>query len=134
MATALAGKGGSVYVPGTPNTAIASVQSWDLTIDAENYDATVLGDNWKEFVAGLRGWNGSVNGFYNVVSDVTGQYQLYNALLTGASVALQLQTVAGGGTFEGLTNITNLAISDPVNNLITIKFTFVGNGSLQHNP
>ena len=98
MATALAGKGGSIYVPGTPNTPIASIQSWDLTIDAENYDATVLGDNWKQFVAGLRGWNGSVNGFYNVVSDTTGQFQLYNALLSGASIALQMQTAAGGGT------------------------------------
>lgn len=134
MATALAGKGGSLYIPGTPNVPIASIQSWDLSIDAENYDATVLGDDWKEFVAGLRGWNGSATGFYNIVTDTTGQRQLYNALLNGTTLALQMQTAAGGGMFEGLTNITNCAIADPVNGLITIKFTFVGNGSLQHNP
>lgn len=123
-----------MFVPGTPNVPIASIQSWDLTIDAENYDATVLGDNWKEFIAGLRGWNGTINGFYNITNDPTGQQVLYDALLNGNGVVLQMQTAAGGGFFEGSANITQCAVSDPVNNLITLKFTFVGNGSLQHLP
>lgn len=131
---ALSGKGGSVYIPGTPNVAIAEINNWTCQIDAENYDATALGDNWKEFVAGLRGFSGQISGFYAIPSDTTGQYALWNALLTGASVVLQMQTATGGGYFEGNANITQVSITDPVNNLITIQFNYVGTGSLQHNP
>lgn len=136
MASAFAGKGGSVYIPGTPNVPLASINTWAISVSADNYESSVLGDSWKEFVAGLRGWSGKITGFYNVVNDTTGQYQLYNALLTGASVVLQLTTgnQPGEGFFEGVANITQCDVSDPVNNVITIDFTFVGNGSLQHSP
>lgn len=132
--SAFAGKGGSVYIPGTPTVPIMSVHTWSININAENYDASVLGDSWKEFVPGLRGWNGKITGYYQLVADTTGQFQLYNALLTSGAVVLQMQVQAGGGMFEGTVNITDCSISDPVNNLVSIDFTFVGNSSLQHNP
>lgn len=132
--TALAGKGGTVYIPGTPTVPITDVNQWTITVDAGNYDASVLGDNWRHFVPGLRGWNGTINGYYNLVLDTTGQYVLYSALLNSNQVVLQLQTVAGGGLFEGTANITQFAVTDPVDGLITIDFTFVGSGSLQHLP
>ncbi len=132
--TALAGKGGTVYIPGTPLTPVANVHQWTLTVDAGNYDASVLGDSWRHFVPGLRGWNGQINGYYDVVLDTTGQYLLYNALLTSASVVINMQTAPGGGFFEGTVNITQFAVSDPVDGLITLDFTYVGTGSLQHQP
>jgi len=136
LATGFAGKGGSLYVPGTPNVPVASITNWSLSISADNYESTVLGDNWKQYIPGLRGWSGKATGFYNIVNDPTGQQALYNALLNGNSIAIQMQTgaVAGSGMWEGLTNITAVDVSDPVNNIVTIDFTFVGTGSLQHSP
>jgi hypothetical protein len=129
--TALAGKGGSVYIPGTPTVPVANVNQWTLSVDAGNYDASVLGDSWRHFIPGLRGWNGTINGYWDVVLDLTGQFVLHNALLTSASVVVNLQTAPGGGAYEGTVNITTFAMTDPVDGLITLDFTFVGTGSLQ---
>ena len=131
---ALAGKGGSCYLPGTPNVPIAGITTWTCVIQRENYDATVLGDDWKEFVVGLGSWNGKITGFYEVTTDSTGQRQLYNALIGGTQLALQMQTGPGGGAFEGVASITDFTVTDPVNNLITIDFTYVGTGTIQHVP
>jgi hypothetical protein len=132
--TALAGKGGSVYIPGSPTTPVANVHQWTLAVDAGNYDASVLGDSWRHFIPGLRGWNGTINGYWDVTLDTTGQLLLHNALLTSSSVVVVLQVAAGGGSYEGTVNITTFSVTDPVDGLITLDFTYVGTGSLQHNP
>lgn len=134
METALAGKGGSVYLPGTPTVPIANINQWTLSVDAGNYDASVLGDSWRHFVPGLRGFNGSINGYWDVTLDTTGQYVLQTNMLTSASVVIVMQVAPGGGSYEGTVNITAMSISDPVDGLITLDFTYVGTGSLQHNP
>lgn len=131
--TALAGKGGTVYIPGTPTVPVANINQWTLSIDAGNYDASVLGDSWRHFVPGLRGFNGAINGYWAVGTDPTGQKVFQDNMLTSSSVVIVLQTVAGGGQYEGTVNITNMAISDPVDGLITLDFTYVGTGSLQAN-
>lgn len=132
--TALAGKGGSVYIPGTPVTPIANINQWTLSVDAGNYDASVLGDSWRHFVPGLRGFNGTINGYWDITLDINGQQVLQTNMLTSTAVVIVMQVAAGGGSYEGTVNITNLAISDPVDGLITLDFTYVGTGSLQHNP
>lgn len=131
--TALAGKGGTVYIPGTPTQPVANINNWTLSIDAGNYDASVLGDSWRHFVPGLRGWNGAINGYWDVGLDTTGQKVFQDNMLTSTSVVIVMQVVAGGGQYEGTVNITNMAISDPVDGLITLDFTYVGTGSLQSN-
>lgn len=132
--TALAGKGGTVYVPGTPVQPVANVHQWTLAVDAGNYDASVLGDSWRHFIPGLRGWNGTINGYWDVTLDTTGQLLLHNAILNSGSVVIVLQLAPGGGSYEGTVNITTFSVTDPVDGLITLDFTYVGTGSLQHNP
>lgn len=128
---ALAGTYGSVYIPGTPTVPITQIRSWALTVAKDNYDASVLGDEWREFIGGLKGWSGTLNGYYNLVADTTGQRLLMNAIVNNLTVVLVLSTKAGGGSFEGTANITQSNVSDPVDNLISIDFSFVGHGSLQ---
>jgi predicted secreted protein len=128
---ALAGTYGSVYIPGTPTVPIAQLRSWALTTTKDNYDASVLGDTWREFVGGLKGWSGTLSGYYALTTDTTGQRLLYAALVNNTQVVLVLSVAAGGGSFEGTAYITQSNVSDPVDNLITIDFSFVGNGSLQ---
>ena len=52
----------------------------------------------------------------------------------GLPVVAVFQTAQGGGAFEGNINITQVTVSDPVDNLISMNFTFVGTGSLQSVP
>lgn len=130
--TALAGKGGSVFIPGTPTVPVANIHQWTLSVDAGNYDASVLGDSWRHFIPGLRGWNGTINGYWDVDLDTTGQQQLHSALLNSNSVICVFQLNPARGQYEGTVNITTFAITDPVDGIITLDFTFVGTGSLQH--
>lgn len=132
--TALAGTGGSVFIPGTPDTPITYIHQWDLTVEAGLYDVSQLGDYWRHHITGLRQWSGRIQGFYNVVPDTTGQLLLYNACLSSGAVVLQMQTNPGGSFFDGLAYIHQMAISDPVDNVITVDFTFTGTGTLQHAP
>lgn len=130
-AIALAGTFGSVYIPGTPTVPIAEIRSWTCTVTADNYDASVLGDTWREFVSGLKGWSGQLTGFYALTTDTTGQRVLMNALINNLNVVLVMQTAPGGGAFEGTAHMTQSATTGPVDNLITIEFSYVGTGSLQ---
>lgn len=131
---ALAGKNGSVYIPGTPNAPIGEITQWQLQLDRENYDQTALGDDFKRFVYGLAGWSGSLTGYYAIVSDTNGQQAVFNALLNATGFICQFVTAVGGGFFEGSTNVTQMTVGTPVNNLISIAFNFTGNGTLQHLP
>lgn len=133
-ATAYAGKNGSVVIPGTPNAPIGEITQWQIQADRENYDQTALGDDWKRFILGLGGWSGSLTGYYAIVSDPTGQEVIYNNLINAVSMVGIFVAGNSGGQFEGTFNTTQMTVGNPVNNLISIAFTFVGTGSLQHIP
>lgn len=129
--TALAGKNGSISIPGTPFAPIMQIREWTLQLNAGNYDASVLGDSWRHFVAGLRDWQGTITGYYDLVLDETGQQAIYNALVTSSTLVVYMQTAPGGGAFEGTVIFTRMLVTDPVDGLITIAFDYIGTGSLQ---
>lgn len=131
--TALAGKGGTVYIPGTPVVAIANINQWTLQMDAGNYDASVLGDSWRHFIPGLRGWSGQLTGYWSIITDPNGQQVLSDAFFNSSSLVIVLQTAPGGGQYEGTVNVTTMNVTDPVDGLITFDFSYVGTGSLQRN-
>ena len=134
--TTLAGRGGSVVLPGTPLVPVAYLRTWSLQIDAANLDTSALGDFWRNFVpgGGFRTWQGSCTGFYVIDQDTNGQAVIQNAILTGITLTMQFQTAQGRGYYEGVTNITQQAIVDDAEQMITAAWTFVGTGSLQHAP
>ncbi len=127
---AVAGTGGRVLLQGTPQVPIAGINAYTLVVAAENYDVSVFGDYWKEFIPGLRSWNGTLTGFYEVTTDTTGQAQLYNAILTGLQLVLELE-LGDGSYFWGLASITDGTVSNPVNNVAGLNWTYVGSGALQ---
>ena len=130
MATqALAGTGGRAYLGATPNVLILGIKQWDLTVQADNYDASVLGDVWYENVPGLKKWNGKLTGWYELVTDTTGQGALLSAILNGTQPYLEL-ALADASYFYGQASITDGTMSNPVNNIVTLDWTFVGSGPL----
>lgn len=131
--TALWGATGSAYLPGTPTVPIANISQWDITLSQAQYEAAVLGVYWQIRVNGLHDWQGKLTGQYAVPSDQTGQQVIKNALFNGLTVVLVLQTsaLAGGGSYEGTANISEMTTSAAFNALVPISFSFMGNGTLQ---
>ncbi len=134
--TTIAGRGGSVVLPGTPLVAVAFLRTWSIQIDAQNLDTSALGDFWRVFVpgGGFRGWQGSCTGFYVIDQDTNGQAAIQNAILNGTTLTMQYQTSQGRGYYEGVVNITQQTVVDDAEQMITAAWTFVGTGSLQHAP
>lgn len=132
--TTIAGKGGFVQIPGTPAATVAKITDWSLAIDADNYEDTSMGDDWRTFVPGVKGGQGRANGFCVTDQDTNGQQALQNALLNGTSLVIQLQLAAGRGYYEATMNITQMNIAESVKGLATFDCTYVANGSVQHNP
>jgi hypothetical protein len=132
--TTIVGKSGAITLPGTPTAVISFLTDYSLQLDAENYEQTALGDNWRSYVAGLKGFQGKMSGYYVTDQDVTGQGAIQAAFLAGNAVTVQYNLGQGRSSYEGNVNITQLAVGANVRQLVSWDATFVGNGSLQYLP
>lgn len=126
---AIAGKGGSARIG--VNT-IAEVTSWSLDVSTDMLDSTSLGDNWREFVAGLNGATGSVEVKWDLSNDTNGQTALQNALLNGTTVTLDLY-VNATKYYSGSAYVSSLSIEDPVEDLVTATFETQFTGAVTYN-
>lgn len=127
-ATAIAGKGGSVRINGTPVITVALVEQWSGDLNQDLYDQTSLGDTWKSDVAGLKSLTGTIQGKWDITSD-TGQTLLHNAILNSTTVGLNL-LVDGTNGYELTANLSKFSTSDPVNGLVTFQCTFQSYGQV----
>ena len=74
---AVAGKGGTVVYDGG---SVATLKEWSLDISPDIHDVTPFTTSapaWKDFIAGLNSWTGSLSGTFDPAS--TGQNNLINA-------------------------------------------------------
>jgi predicted secreted protein len=126
---AIAGKGGSVKL--TSNT-VADVTSWTVDIAIDMLDSTSLGDDWREYVAGLAGATGSVECNWAVATDTNGQTALQTAALAGSTVTLNLYT-NDSNYYSGSAYVSNLNVSDPVDDLVTATFDYQYTGTVSYN-
>lgn len=79
----LSGKGGILYASVTSGgsaSAIAFINSWDMTFTTEKQDVTAFGDANKQYVSGLPDAQGSYAGFYD-----SSTAQLYTAATDGVA-------------------------------------------------
>jgi predicted secreted protein len=126
---AIAGKSGKM---GLGASAVMDISSWSLELGTDTLDVTALGDDWKKFIAGLKEWSASAEGFYSVHTDTTGQRALQEAYLNGAEVSLRLY-VNAANYYSGSAHISGLSVEDPVDDTVSISFEFQGTGALEYN-
>ena len=111
-------------------TTIGGAHEWDLTLNAELYDATDFASGgWKTFIAGLRSGSGSVQRYFIDAYFVT-------LLVSGAVrgiIALYVST-GTGARYEGYVFINQLAEKTPVNGLVEDTLTFTTDKTLYYNP
>ncbi|MEN8493477.1 phage tail tube protein [Dehalococcoides sp. THU3] len=126
---AIAGKSGKL---GLGANTVVDVSSWSLELGADTLDVTALGDDWKKFIAGLKEWSASAEGFYSVHTDATGQKALQDAYLNSTEVALKL-FVNATNYYSGSAYISGMSVEDPVDDTVSISFEFQGTGALSYN-
>ncbi len=115
MATAaISGYGGSIS-----GSAGTEIKKWSATPKVTLLDATSMASGgFEEFIAGLQGCSGSF--------DCIGT----PPAVTTASVTLTLKTASAGMTITGKAYISDVAVSTPVENVVTYTATFKYTGTV----
>jgi hypothetical protein len=82
---ALSGTAGSVVAAGT---VVGEMGEWSIDLSHSPVETTAFGDNWQEYIASLRGAQGSFSGNFDNADTMQGV--LINSMLGGSAVALKL--------------------------------------------
>jgi len=122
---AITGTGGSVKL----NTnKVAEISNWSLDLGADDVEITSFDSNgWKEYLAGLKEWSGSIEGNF-VADDTNGQKAILNAWLAGEKLEFTFE-VSTGVTFEGEAFVKP-SIEAPVDDKASFSCDITGTGAL----
>lgn len=126
---AIAGKNGKITIGEPGSERVVGIKSWSLELSLDTLESTALGDDWKNYIAGLKEWSASSDGDYNVKSDTTGQKALQDAYLSGQTVVVNLY-VDDTNYYTGTAYINSLSIEDPVDDVVSISIEFTGTGGI----
>ena len=126
---AVAGKNGKVVIGASTTEKVVGIKNWSLELSLETLETTALGDDWKNYITGLKEWTASSEGDYNVPTDTAGQKALQDAFLNGTIVKVKLY-VDATNYYTGEAYISSLSIEDPVDDVVTISIEFTGSGAL----
>ena len=126
---AVAGKNGKVVVGASASKKVVGIKNWSLELSLDTLETTALGDDWKNYITGLKEWSASSEGDYEVPVDTEGQKALQAAFLNGTTVTVKLY-VDGTNYYQGEAYINSLSIEDPVDDVVSISIEFTGTGAL----
>ena len=122
---AVTGTGGAVKI-GTNK--IAEISNWSLDLGADDIDITSFDSNgWKEYLAGLKEWSGSIEGNFKS-TDANGQKAILTAWLNGTALAFTF-VVSSGVTFQGSAYVKP-SIEVPVDDKASFSCDITGTGAL----
>lgn len=108
--------------------AIAELQSWSLSEQANTIDDTTINDTARTFQSGTTTWSGSAEAFWDE-TDTSGQ----GALTAGASVTLNMYpegNTSGDTYYTGTALVTGIQRSGSNDAIVSVSFTFQGTGAL----
>lgn len=128
MASAIAGRGGSIRINGTPVTTVAQVDQWSGTLTEVLLDQTSLGDSWTSDVPGLQTLTGSLSGNWAVTGD-PGQTTLHNAVLNKVTVGLNLLVNSTDG-YEFTAYLSDFATTVATTGKVTFTANFRSQGQV----
>ena len=126
---AVAGKNGKVVVGASASKKVVGIKNWSLELSLDTLETTALGDDWKNYITGLKEWSASSEGDYEVPVDTEGQKALQDAFLNGTTVTVKLY-VDGTNYYQGEAYINSLSIEDPVDDVVSISIEFKGTVAL----
>ena len=128
---AAAGKGGTVtYAAGN----VATLREWSLDVTNDTLDVTsftTAAPTWKEVIAGLSSWTGSLSGTFDPAS--TGQNNLITDSLVPVSAAVVLEKdQTNGGKYSGNALISGLSVGTVIDGLVNMSWDLNGTGAITY--
>lgn len=126
---AVAGKNGKVVIGSSGTQKVVGIKNWSLELSLDTLETTALGDDWKNYITGLKEWSASSEGDYEVPTDTAGQQALQDAFLNGTTVTVKCY-VDDTNYYQGDAYIASLSIEDPVDDVVSISIEFTGTGAL----
>lgn len=120
----------------TSQTALAELQNYTLTVNADTIDVTSHDSaGWKEVLTGIRNFSWSADLVY--LSTGAGQGALRAALLTSAAagpglvnITFMQTTATNAKKYQGKTRLTSFELTHDTNNAVLGKMSGVGSGAL----
>ena len=106
---------------------MAETRSYTLTETGDTIEDSVMGDSYRTFKTGMKGWTGSLVCFW----DETESAQ--SALTVGASVTLNLYPEGNASTdkyYTGTVLVTSIERSAAFDGMVEATFSFQGTGTL----
>lgn len=128
---AVAGKGGTVTYAGGN---VATLKEWSLDISPDIHDVTsftTAAPAWKDVIAGLNGWTGSLSGTFDAAS--TGQNTLITNSITPVEAAIILEKdQVNGGKYSGQSLISGASVGTAIDGLVDMSWDIQGTGALTY--
>jgi len=122
---AVTGCGGAVKLSANK---IAEISSWSLDLGADDVEITSFDSGcWKEYLAGLKEWSGSIEGNFDS-TDANGQKAILNAWLNGTKLSFTFE-VSSGVSFQGEAFVKP-SIEVPVDDKASFSCDITGTGAL----
>jgi len=122
---AVTGTGGAVKLGANK---IAEISNWSLDLGADDIDITSFDSGgWKEYLAGLKEWSGSIEGNFDS-TDTTGQKAILNAWINGETLEFTFE-VSSGVSFQGEAFVKP-SIEVPVDDKASFSCDITGTGAL----
>ena len=118
------GKNGALAI-GSVN--IAQLTSWTISESVDTVECTYMGQDWKNYHAGIREWEGSFEAIYD------GNDQGQDAeLATGASITINAYPDKDdvNHKFNGTAIITSIEHSAELEDVVRVTGSFTGTGAL----
>jgi len=122
---AIAGYGGAVKLGANK---IAEISNWSLDLGADDIEITSFdSQGWKEYLAGLKEWSGSMEGNLKT-DDTNGQKAILNAWINGETLEFTFE-VSSGVSFQGEAFVKP-SIEVPVDDKASFSCDITGTGAL----
>jgi len=122
---AVTGTGGAVKLGANK---IAEISNWSLDLGADDIEITSFDSNgWKEYLAGLKEWSGSIEGNLKT-DDTNGQKAILNAWINGETLEFTFE-VSSGVSFQGEAFVKP-SIEVPVDDKASFSCDIQGTGAL----
>lgn len=127
MANPITGKGGTITYAGGH---VETINTWSIDVGTDTHDVTSFTTSlakWREFIAGLSSWTGSIEGVYDPTS--TGQQTLLTNTLaaTTGTVVFELDQTLGG-KFTGNVIIDSMGLNVDIGSPIDASWSVQGSG------
>ena len=128
----LHGKGGHMTfgVLGGAGTE-SEISSWSVDATADVADVTNMNSDgdWKEYLAGFRGWTASCETVWNATNLTT---TAIIPLLGGTTTALKMEFVDAAGHLAGDAILTGMSVNTDANDAVKITYNFQGTGAIAY--